>query len=111
MRVSSALSVVYKSTGGRLWNKPWVRSVTGAQEALIHCQGACKVCRSLMELIAHAQLFRSITQGLPPLSESQKANRSKQRKAEQELERILNEAASKEGNATSRPIKAASKRA
>ena len=24
MRVSSVLGVVYKTTGGRLWNKPWV---------------------------------------------------------------------------------------
>ena len=87
------LGVVYKSTGGRLWNKPWVRRVL---QALVNSadrsSGQC-MSYTLAVSVTHS---RPCCQGLPPLTETQKANRAKNRKAEQQVEQILKEAASKE---------------
>ncbi|KAK9904669.1 hypothetical protein WJX75_000089 [Coccomyxa subellipsoidea] len=57
VQVSAVLRIVKKTTGGKLWNKPW---------------------------------------GLPPLTRTQKANKSKGRKAEQKVDQVLREAAVKE---------------
>ena len=55
--------------------------------------------------------YRPCCQGLPPLTETQKANRAKNRKAEQQVGQILKEAASKEVKAALPALGKASKKA
>lgn len=102
------LGVVYKSTGGRLWNKPWVRRLLQALVNSAHSSfGQCMSCTPAVSVTS----FWPCCQGLPPLTETQKANRAKNRKAEQQVEQILKEAASKEVKSALPALGKASKKA